>query len=439
MISFQIWSVVVASVLILLAIRTFLFTKDVRALKDVKIKEGLWPKISFIVPACNEEATMKDAAESLLHVDYPGLEFVMVNDRSIDRTGELIDDLAKEDSRVKAVHIHELPEGWLGKVHALNAGIESTESEWILLADADIHFAPDALKKAISYCEENKIDFLTTVADIRCKSFVLRTLIAQLFHQGSLFFNPSTLNNPKRRTCYGQGAFMLLRRSVYNKSEKMQWLRMEAIDDTGLALMMRRAGAKMGALAGKDEISLEWYPCVVSYIKGVEKNAFAFCQYKWSLILGMGLTNWLFVLGFTLAPSLSRSPTVIIYSSVAVAVYFLSIYFQMRKLLYLNAYLIVLFPLATLVLPLIFIRAAILATVRGGIDWRGTFYSLNDLKLNQRMKLANLVFIEKETIDQLVQAPLAALDSFQHSTSAAFDSIQNSAAGEYHSISELSS
>ena len=207
---------------------------------------------------------------------------------------------------------------------------------------------------------------------------------------------------------------MLLRRSVYEKSEKMQWLRMEAIDDTGLALMMRRAGAKMGALAGKDEICLEWYPSVVSYIKGVEKNAFAFCQYKWSFIFGMCLSNWLFVLGFTLAPLLSHSPVVKIVSGLAVGFYFLSIHLQMRKILHLNSYLIALFPLATMVLPLIFLRAAILAKMRGGIDWRGTFYSLTELKINQRMKLCNLIFATKCTeSDELVSSALtAALESF---------------------------
>jgi len=73
--------------------------------------------------------------------------------------------------------------------------------------------------------------------------------------------------------------------------------------------------------------------------------------------------------------------------------YFGAAYHQMARMMRLPLPLIFFFPLATALLPFVYLRAAFLATMRGGIKWRGTFYSLNDLKQNQRLKLAELAFM----------------------------------------------
>ncbi len=101
-----------------------------------------WPTVSVLVPAKNEEDTLFAAMQSLLQVDYPALEIILINDRSTDRTGEIIERLALLDSRVRQIHIDHLPDGWLGKVHALHQGIDVSSGEWLLFTDADIHFAP---------------------------------------------------------------------------------------------------------------------------------------------------------------------------------------------------------------------------------------------------------------------------------------------------------
>lgn len=393
---FHIWAALVSAFVVVLGVRALRQRSGISSLKDIQFKEIAWPKISFIVPACNEELTLKAAAQSLLQINYPQLEVTLINDRSTDLTGAVANELAMKNSRINVLHVDELPEGWLGKVHALHRGIEGTNGEWILIADADIHFSVDTLKKAVSYCEENKIDYLTSVPNIKSKNIFLRTLIAQLFHQGSLFIDPLRLNDPRQKTCYGMGAFMLFRRSVYERSEKMPWLRMEALDDTGLALLMRRAGAKMGVLAGLGELNLEWYPSLLAYVKGVEKNAFAYYQYSWFYMLMISLGNWAMTFGMVGAPFLSHSIAVQLISTLTVFFYLIAVYLQAKKFMHLPFYLICLFPLATALLPIIHIRAAILATVRGGIRWRGTFYPLCELIENQRLKLVDLMFFKSD-------------------------------------------
>ena len=80
------------------------------------------PRVSIIVPARNEEEHIGPALTTLLKLDYDNYEVIVVNDRSTDRTGEVIDEIAstaEASGRLKVIHIAELPPGWLGKVHAM--------------------------------------------------------------------------------------------------------------------------------------------------------------------------------------------------------------------------------------------------------------------------------------------------------------------------------
>ena len=147
---------------ILMPIRAVLHDRKLGALSAMPcVEPERWPPVSVLVPARNEEDALAEAVQSLLEVDYPELEIILVNDRSNDRTGEIADRLARQDARVRTLHIETLPEGWMGKVHAMHRGIAISRGEWLLFTDADIHFSPQVLKRAIAYCLRRKRAFLT--------------------------------------------------------------------------------------------------------------------------------------------------------------------------------------------------------------------------------------------------------------------------------------
>src|ERR1051326_8537576 len=94
--------------------------------------------VSVIVAARNEARHIEQGLQSILAQDYPNLEFIAVDDRSTDGTGDILDRLAKKDLRLHTVHITELPSGWLGKTHAQHVGAERATGELILFTDADV-------------------------------------------------------------------------------------------------------------------------------------------------------------------------------------------------------------------------------------------------------------------------------------------------------------
>jgi glycosyltransferase involved in cell wall biosynthesis len=406
---FLVWSSVVGLVFLVLTYKTFRFSQNLLSLKDLPpqfrltefektLADGaaLWPKISIVIPACNEGDTIQSAMASLLMTDYPNLEIVVVNDRSNDKTRQIIDQLSLMDERISPVHVNYLPQGWLGKVNALERGMSMTTADWVLFTDADVHFAPDALKNAIGYCLKDQIDFLTVIPDVKTSSPLLHVVIAQLFHQASLFFNPTKMNDPRHPACYGQGAFMMMRKTTYLKSDRLDWLKMEVLDDTGLALMMRRAGAKMAAVAGKDQVELEWYPSFKAFARGIEKNAFAFSQYSLGLLLGFFFTIAAMFFGFTVAPFLASNPLVPVGMAAVLGLYLFTMHRQMNKILHLHFWTVLAFPFTFVFVPVLFLRGALMTVFRGGVNWRGTFYDIHSLKANQKMKLANLVLTKKD-------------------------------------------
>ena len=125
-----------------------------------------WPKLSVVIPACNEAAALESALGSVLEQDYPELEIILIDDRSTDGTAAIVDRMAAADPRILRYHVEQLPEGWLGKVHALDLGAAKAGGSWLLFTDADVHMAPGALRRAIAYAAHHSIDHLAAVPDL---------------------------------------------------------------------------------------------------------------------------------------------------------------------------------------------------------------------------------------------------------------------------------
>ena len=353
--------------------------------KFIFVQPESWPKLSIIIPACNEEQHIEQAAKTILSQDYPNLEIVLVNDRSTDNTGDIINQLALNDDRITAVHIKTLPKNWLGKVNALSEGKKHVTGDWMLITDADIHYKPGVLRKAVSYVLDKKIDHLALMPNVEMNSFGLEMAINTFGLVFLLTTRAAMINKPNSKHAIGVGAFNLVKTEVFNKTPGFEWLRMEPVDDMGVGLMMSNVGAQTHfALADKD-LSLGWYHSIAEMFKGLEKNLFgAGPGYSVIKLFTQIAPLW----GLVAAPFLAfYSDNVWLWSlaTTAVVLYFIfSIFFVRRKRT--ETFSLLLFPVGLILISLMMMWAAFRCVKNGGIDWRGTHYSTAELRAGQRVK-----------------------------------------------------
>ncbi len=349
-----------------------------------------WPRLSVIVPACNEAAHLESAARTILGQDYPQLEVILVDDRSNDGTGALIDLLAREDARVKAIHIDKLPDGWLGKVHALHRGVERAEGEWLLFTDADVHFTPTTLRRAIAYVIHQQADHLTLIPrtiqtgiwlDVAVRTF------GMLFLLGT---RAATINRVGSRAFVGIGAFNLVKAEALSRTPGLEWLRLEPGDDVGLGMMIKEAGGITRLAFAQDDLSVEWYASVPAMFRGLEKNLFGpGCDYRWwrlvaqiVAIVSLVIAPWLLI---GLAVIEGDTGLIVIGAATVAAHIFFALVGSMGRRH--EFYSLLLFPAGLLMIGAMLWRAGYKCLKNDGIDWRDTHYPLAQLRAGQRVKL----------------------------------------------------
>ncbi len=346
-----------------------------------------WPSISVLVPARNEEETLADAVQSLLEVDYSALEIIIIDDRSSDRTGEVADRLARRDARVRALHVETLPEGWLGKVHALHRGIEVSRGEWLLFTDADIHFAPDVLKRAVAYCLQRQREFLALFPGFAKSGLVTGSTQAAFGVVLLSMLDFTRIADPESPAAMGIGAFNLVKRSFIDRRTGLEWLRMEVADDAGLALMAKRRGARIDMLAAHDLLEVDWYPTLASMLDGVMQRGLMGTNYSLFRYLLLCMLV-VFCLAAPVALALAVDNSLAWLCVGAYALPSIVIGAGIRNFEFPRSMLLGL-PIGFAVFAYGMLRTFFTCARRGGIYWRGTIYPLGQLRASQRVKLTN--------------------------------------------------
>ena len=116
------------------------------------------PLVTAILPAKDEEAYVADCVQSLRRQTYPNLEILVVDDRSLDRTGEIAREIAASDSRVRVLTIDQLPPGWTGKTQMRRARHSlPAHGRWLLFVDADtLHIVPESLEIVMEFARSSR-------------------------------------------------------------------------------------------------------------------------------------------------------------------------------------------------------------------------------------------------------------------------------------------
>lgn len=346
----------------------------------------IWPDLNIVIAACNEESGIETAIKSLLNQDYPKLKLILVNDRSTDKTGDIVNQLGR-DERVTAIHVNELPENWLGKVHALQLGFKQVDNGWVLFTDADINFKPGALKKAMSYALDGKVDHLALMPAVITNNYWLEVIIRTFGLMFLYSLKTHRLDRANTDAYIGVGAFNLVKHSILQDSAGFEWLRMEVADDVGLGKLIKEAGGKSTFAMAQDLISVEWYPSISAMFSGLEKNLFAGgAHYSLLRLITLILVMWSMIF----APFIVLLyPTPLWLNILAISsLIWLPIMAITGKIISKTDLSMGLFvPVGQFIISLMMLRSAIMCIKRGGIIWRGTLYPLKQLKKYQRIKL----------------------------------------------------
>jgi len=339
------------------------------------------PRVSIIVPARNEEEDIRETLARLLALDYSNYEVIAVNDRSTDRTGAIIDDVAASSEAhglLKAIHIPDLPSGWLGKTHAMWTSAQQATGAWLLFTDADVQFKPDALRRAVAYAETERADHVVLFPRMIMKRPSERMMIA--FFQALFVFGhrPWKVADPRARDHMGVGAFNMVRRSVYDAVGTYRALRMEVLDDMKLGKVIKNAGFAQRNVFGEDLISLYWARGAFGMVNNLTKNFFAVLSFQWprtvATIVGLGFLNLGPFLGVWLAHGWARLP----YAIALVSLF--GIYYGMSGMSAVPAYYFFLHPVSTSLFMYTLLRSMIQTLANGGVVWRGTKYPLEELR-----------------------------------------------------------
>jgi chlorobactene glucosyltransferase len=236
--------------------------------------------VSVVVPARDEEREIGPATESKLGLDDPDFEVVVVDDRSGDGTREILRGAERRfPDRLRVVEGAELPEGWLGKPHALHQGVAAARArrprDWLLFSDADVYFVPDLLARALAHAESRGLDFLALMPRMEMKGF-WEWLLAPAVANTGFVYGPGWLANVPSATLIplGAGVFNLIRRQAYDALGGHEAQKTSVVDDIRLGYRAKRAGYRCGVALALDALSVRMYHGLRETVHGFTKNLY---------------------------------------------------------------------------------------------------------------------------------------------------------------------
>ena len=336
------------------------------------------PDVTIVMAVRDDVQHVADSVERLLAQQHVRMQLVVVNDRSQDGTGMVLDSLARRFPRLRIVTVDELPPDWLGKSHALHQATAGISTRWLLFTDGDAHLSPDALARAIDAAEQANAQHVSLLPTHRDTTFLGRAglLAFQLVVQRRV----AEVNAQKQRGFVGTGAFNLVRTEAYRAIGGHLPLRLEVVDDVWLGFLLHRHGFRSRVWFAPRDFAIDWGATPRALVRVVEKNMFAVLRYRTWLAMLAVTAAFALVLGSLAAPwyagAIGWLPAAS-YLATGIPGALLARRMQWNPLAGL------LVPFSRLLLPIALLNSTWVTLWQGGVRWRGTFYPLAQLRRGQ--------------------------------------------------------
>jgi hypothetical protein len=250
--------------------------------------------------------------------------------------------------------------------------------EWILFRDADVVHQAEALRRAVHYAEQERADHMVLLPTMLMESVGERMMIS--FFQAMFIFayRPWKVRDPKARDSMGVGAFNMVRRAAYEKIGTYESMRLSVVDDMRLGEKVKQVGLASRVAFGEGMVQIRWAVGARGVVQNLTKNFFA--QLRYNLAFAIAATCgllWLHLgpwLGSALAKGWARAGYAI------ALVCLLGVYVGMGKRTKIGIGYVLLHPVASVLMIFALVRSTVLTLAHGGVEWRGTFYPLDELK-----------------------------------------------------------
>ena len=337
-----------------------------------------YPFVSVCVPARNEQRDIEACLTSLLNQEYPNFEVIVVDDNSTDNTPGIIKSLQERYSNLISISGAELPPDWYGKPFALHQAEQKSQGELLLFTDADPIFQPWALTTAVHLMQKHRVDMLSLLPDAVFGSFWERAVQPVIFSSIAALTRFRKVNDPESSAAMGVGAFIMLRREVYDQVGGYETLKQAILEDIGMARLVKRSGFKIMIADGKRIYSIRMYHSLQEIWIGWRKNFFIAMKKSIFRTLYYIVCIWVFLVTPWLMVGVHLwvgSGLILLGMACAGLGLVMIAELVVCHELKLKKRYALLFPLGALVMAAVMINSMAHMLFRGQTEWRGRIYS----------------------------------------------------------------
>jgi glycosyltransferase involved in cell wall biosynthesis len=229
--------------------------------------------VSVIVPARNEETVIAACIASL--ASQPEIaEILVVNDQSTDATARVVTSLMHKFPIVRLLESGALPDGWVGKNHALWIGVQQARCQWLLFTDADAEHEKDSVSRALQIAGEQNAALVSFSPEQVTESWYEKALVPYIYLRLAKKFSFEKVNDPSSRAAAANGQFLMIRRDVYDAIGGHAGVAGEVLEDVALAMRVKAAGHRIFFGSGKGIVRVRMYRSFRAMWQGWKKNLY---------------------------------------------------------------------------------------------------------------------------------------------------------------------
>ena len=226
------------------------------------------PRVSVIVPARNEQASLGACLRSLVTQSGVDLEIIVVDDQSTDATSEI----AASFAGVRVIAAAPPPPGWSGKCNAVWTGAQAARGSWLLFTDADTVHLPASLTHALREAQDHGVALLSYSPEQEVRGLLQWAVMPAVFAELACTYPPRQVCDPASPIAAANGQYLLISREAYDAVGGHQAVASSLLEDLELARLVKMSGRRIRLRHGRGLVRTRMYRDTRSLVEGWTKN-----------------------------------------------------------------------------------------------------------------------------------------------------------------------